>query len=598
MARGLELGAELTLDTSGFMGGINGMMMSLDQFANRAMGAGTTFGDSLGEGMNTLANMAPQLAALGGQLTEFGEAGFEMMGAWADSAGDFDTAMINLQNAGIGSAEEMETLRQLAIDTGLETMFSPGEAAEAMYELKSAGLDVTQVAGVLNDVLDITAASAGQLDMASSARLGVAAMNKFGLESQDVTGFMSDLVRMQEFSQIKFSDMETAIGRLGGTVGLMGNTSQDSFLTLIAGAMNAQMSAAEAGQAIAGMERSLGIMMTTGEEGKKQRALAQLGLSLEDLQDPAGEWIDMMDMVIMMEQGMINQNLTSAQSGAILQTMFNSNGKKMIMGMMQQGRTLSVLSGEYVEGTARLEDMRQQLVETTNATDLAGAAADRHIDSWNGVKTMWEGTMDTFSIVLGETIVPLFESFAIVALTVANAILGLARENTAFRWVVIGVVAAVSALAFVVGTALTFLLQRRHVDQSCDACLGVGSGHPECDDVGEPLCSDHCRYHRADCAGCQYHHLLGRMERGCRRFDGRHDWYERGCRYCAGGVAGANRSGGRGYLLVVGQLGAGHRGYCYGMLLDGRADRSCLLVGAGQNHGSGQLGRGHPCSDV
>ena len=73
----------------------------------------------------------------------FGVAGAAMVG-FAGLAvkkfADFDAAMSSVQAATMESADNMELLRQAAIDAGADTQYSATEAAGAIEELAKAGV--------------------------------------------------------------------------------------------------------------------------------------------------------------------------------------------------------------------------------------------------------------------------------------------------------------------------------------------------------------------------------------------------------------------------------------------------------------------------
>src|SRR5690606_10797521 len=85
------------------------------------------------------------------------------------TAADFEQKIANVNSVLMGTAEQQELLAQIARKTGAETVFSASEAADAMFYMAQAGLDVDQIIGALPGVIDMAAATQEDLAFASES---------------------------------------------------------------------------------------------------------------------------------------------------------------------------------------------------------------------------------------------------------------------------------------------------------------------------------------------------------------------------------------------------------------------------------------------
>lgn len=158
-----------------------------NQVNNTTNNAGSSFRRGVGGAIAALpAIAATAAAAIGASL-------IAAAGASINAFADFESTMSGA-NAVLGATSgEMEKLSALALKMGADTSFSAGEAAKAIEELGSSGLNATEVLnGGLKGALDLAAAT-GLKDVAEAARISAGAMNAFGLEASEIPK-IADLV--------------------------------------------------------------------------------------------------------------------------------------------------------------------------------------------------------------------------------------------------------------------------------------------------------------------------------------------------------------------------------------------------------------------
>lgn len=99
-------------------------------------------------------------------------------------ANNFNDAMSQAAGALDKPMSEMEDLRQLAIQTGQDTVFSATDAGNAITELAKGGLTEADIkAGALKTTMDLAASSG--MDLGEAANVVVQAMGAFGLSANE-----------------------------------------------------------------------------------------------------------------------------------------------------------------------------------------------------------------------------------------------------------------------------------------------------------------------------------------------------------------------------------------------------------------------------
>ena len=130
-----------------------------------------------GEFGNKVKGVGQSLLPVTGALTGVGAASTVM-------ANNFNDAMSQAAGALDKPMSEMEDLRQLAIQTGQDTVFSATDAGNAITELAKGGLTEADIkAGALKTTMDLAASSG--MDLGEAANVVVQAMGAFGLSANE-----------------------------------------------------------------------------------------------------------------------------------------------------------------------------------------------------------------------------------------------------------------------------------------------------------------------------------------------------------------------------------------------------------------------------
>jgi len=127
---------------------------------------------------------------------------------------EFDQAMSQVKAATQETAENMDLLREAALEAGAKTVFSATEAANAIEELGKAGLTTEEIlGGGLNGALVL--AAAGGIGVAEAAGYASIAMKQFGLQGSQTT-HVADLLAAGAGKAVgDVSDLAQALGQAG-----------------------------------------------------------------------------------------------------------------------------------------------------------------------------------------------------------------------------------------------------------------------------------------------------------------------------------------------------------------------------------------------
>ena len=285
---------------------------------------------------------------------------------------EFDQGMSNVQAATHESAENMQLLREAAIQAGADSVFSATEAAAGVEELAKAGVSVKDVlGGGLTGALDL--AAAGEISVADAAETAASTMTQFGLKGADVTHIADLLAAGAGKAQGGVSDLSGALNQSGLVASQMGLSVEETVGTL-ANFASAGMIGSDAGTSFRNM-----LLRLANPTGEAATLMDQLGLSFYDSQ---GQFIGMEATAGQLQDRL--SGLTEEQRNAALASLF---GQDAI-------RAASIL----YEGGA------ESVAEWTDAVNDSGYASETAATRLDNLKGDWEamtGALDTALITMG-----------------------------------------------------------------------------------------------------------------------------------------------------------------------------------------------------
>lgn len=306
------------------------------------------------------------IAAAGVAATALGVAAVRM-------AADFDASMSTVQANTGASADEMNQLRQAAIDAGADTIYSATESADAINELGKAGLSTSDIlSGGLSGALNL-AASDG-MEVGQAAEYMSSAMAQFNLTGADATHIADLLAAGAGEALGNVSDFGEALNNVGSTASKFGLSIDTTVGTLAAFAHQGIIGAE------AGTQLRSGLLALTNQTEKQRKATEEYGISLYDAQ---GNFVGMSSLAGQLKEKL--GGLTQEQRNSAMATMFGSYA-------IQGANVL------YAEGASGIDEWTKKVSQSGYAADLAA----KKNDNLKGDLENLSGSFESLMISLGE----------------------------------------------------------------------------------------------------------------------------------------------------------------------------------------------------
>jgi TP901 family phage tail tape measure protein len=292
-------------------------------------------------------------------------------------AANFETTMNQVQAAAGATKAEMADLGKYALKMGADTMFSAGEAGQAMLELAKGGMTAAQIkAGGLKAALDL--AAAGGLDLATAANTTVAAMNMFNLSAKDAPAIAAALAGGANASTASVESLALALSQVGPGATNAGLSLQQTTGVLAAFA-NAGIQGSDAGTSL---KTFLSRLVPTTKTATA--AMKALDMSFVN-QDGSIKSISQVAEILKTKMG----GLSQAQRIAAMSAIFGSDATRAATVLMKEGATGI---DKYVKATSN----------QNAATDMAKARTKGLAGQWEQLK----GSLETIAIAVGTILIP------------------------------------------------------------------------------------------------------------------------------------------------------------------------------------------------
>lgn len=280
---------------------------------------------------------------------------------------NFDQAMSNVQAATHESTENMQLLRDAALDAGARTVFSATEAAGAIEELAKAGISTADIlGGALDGALDL--AAAGGIGVAEAAEQAASAMTQFGLAGDEATHVADLLAAGAGKAQGGVTEMGQALNQSGLVASQMGLSIEETVGSLTAFA-SAGLIGSDAGTSFRAM-----LLRLANPTKESAGLMSDLGLSFYDAQ---GDFIGMEGVAGQLESQLAD--LTQEQRNQALAQIFGQDAIRTSAILYEQGAagvaewTAAVDDSGYAAETAatRLDNLKGDFEQLTGALETA-----------------------------------------------------------------------------------------------------------------------------------------------------------------------------------------------------------------------------------
>ena len=368
-----------------------------------------------GEFGNKVKGVGQSLLPVTGALTGVGAASTVM-------ANNFNDAMSQAAGALDKSMSEMEDLRQLAIQTGQDTVFSATDAGNAITELAKGGLTEADIkAGALKTTMDLAASSG--MDLGEAANVVVQAMGAFGLSANESAEAANALAGAAAASSTDVEPLTQALAQCSAGAKNAGWSIQETTAVLARFA-DAGIEGSDAGTSLKTMLQRL-----AAPTDSAATMIEQLGIQTRDSN---GDLLGASEIAEELQNK--PGGLDSASRDAALSTIFGSDAMRAATVMMDSG----------TEGI-------QKYINAANDQEAAQRLANSQMSDGSRAIEELKGSLETAAIQIGDTLAPIVQKVAELITALVNKFSAL-PEGVQQVIVVVGIlVAALGPLLMVIG---------------------------------------------------------------------------------------------------------------------------------------------------
>lgn len=302
------------------------------------------------------------------------------------SAGDFQQSLSVLQSVSDATEQQMQTLKNTAMDLGNDLSLpatSAQDASQAMLALAKAGLSVDDVLGAAKGTLQLAAAA--ETDAAVAAEITAAALNAFGLAGTEAVKIADLLAGAANSSSANMTDLSQGLQQAGFAFNAAGFKVEDLAASLAILTKNG-LTGSDAGTAL---KNAIMRMMNPTKQAKDM--MDALGISFYDAR---GNMRPLEEIIGILQKSL--KGLTNAERDEALSTIFLGDGMKALLPLLDAGAT-------------GFESMRDEVSKAGSANKVASA----QMSGWNGAVAAVTNALDTLKLTIGDALLPILTPLAL-----------------------------------------------------------------------------------------------------------------------------------------------------------------------------------------
>lgn len=274
------------------------------------------------------------------------------------TAKKFEQSMANTASVAGATAEELQTLSDYAREMGEQSVFSASEAADAMYYLASAGMDVEEIMGALDGTLALAAAT--QSDLAYTSGSVAASLSQFGLDASEADRIANVFAATISGSQATMEKLTTSMSYVGPMAHGMGMSIEDTA-GILGKLYDAGIDGSKAGTAL---RMAFVKLLKPTEDGKA--ALEKLEVSITDSTGKMRPFVD-----IMADLEKAGMSTTDAMD---------------IFGIRSGPAMMALVS----QGIDSVKDLTTEITGTEKASEMAAMQIDTFEGAMKLLRSAWE----------------------------------------------------------------------------------------------------------------------------------------------------------------------------------------------------------------
>lgn len=263
---------------------------------------------------------------------------------------NFESSMSNVAALSGATGEDLEKLESTAKEFGASTVFSAGEAADALGYMALAGWDANQSSSALGGVLNLAAASG--MDLAAASDMVTDYLSAFSLEASDSAKFADELAYAQANSNTSATQLGEAFKNCAANLNAAGQD-VETTTSLLASMANQGLKGSEAGTALTAIMRDLTAKMKDGK--------IIIGETAVQVQDANGNYRDLTD--ILKDVNKATQGMGKAEKAAALRSTFTADSIKGLNLILNDGVDKAA---KFEESLRNCDGAAQDMADTMN----------------------------------------------------------------------------------------------------------------------------------------------------------------------------------------------------------------------------------------
>lgn len=296
------------------------------------------------------------------------------------SAADFEQQVSRLKAVGSVSEDQMEKIRQKALQLGRDSAYGASEVIKAFTELAYAGASTHEIISGLGDAT-VYLAAAGEIPLADAATTLINVLRQYNIPAEKAKQVTNEIARAANASTITVGDLTTSL-RYAGSVSAVAGISFNSTAEAIAILGNNGIRGSTAGTTLRGV-----IVSLTKPSQQATDKMRELGLITLDGANQFFKANGEMKSYAQIAQVLQDhtKNLTDEQ-------------KLNALGVIFQRRAMAGAAVLARDGKKAFDDLTGSQQYNTTAQQIM----KEKLDNLNGSLKILKASLETAAIVLGE----------------------------------------------------------------------------------------------------------------------------------------------------------------------------------------------------
>ncbi|MCK4328336.1 phage tail tape measure protein [candidate division WOR-3 bacterium] len=322
-----------------------------------------------------IGNFSKKIAGIGKGMTIAGAAitaGFAMA---IKTASGFEQSMANVASVAGATKEELNMLSDAARKQGEESVYSASQAADAMYYLGSAGMEVNEIIGALASTMSLAAAT--QSDLAFTSEAVASTLSQYNLEANEAGRVSNVFAAAISGSQATMEKLKTSMSYVGPMAASMGMTLEDT-VGILTNLYNAGYDGSKAGTAL-----RMAFAKMLDPVGKTADTMERLEVAIVDSEGVMRPFKDI-----------INDLGEAGMSAGDAMQIFGTRAGPTMLALVSQGQ-------------GAIEDMTEEVTGTQKAFEMT----ETQIDTFQGTMKLLNSAFEEFQITLVQDLMPALRPF-------------------------------------------------------------------------------------------------------------------------------------------------------------------------------------------